>query len=119
MSNVTQGPWRKAHSGGGEFGCVTVVGKGGAHVAEVWNGGTRDPEVAEANADLVCAAYDHMLLLQAMARLGATWERAGNAGRLVIRGAVSVLGLDQFGCPKLRPHDRLFLEAALKAVSDG
>lgn len=50
-----------------EHGCVTLVGHGGVHLAQVWNGGTRDPKVAEANAARICLTWNtHDALLAAL-----------------------------------------------------
>jgi hypothetical protein len=61
---ATQGPWRVAPiEPWQEYGMVVVYGSpeatrgnNKAHVANVWNGSTRDPEVAAANARLIAAA---------------------------------------------------------------
>lgn len=84
MAKPTPGPYR--HEEGHAYGSRIVRGRGGAHVAEVWNGGTKDPAganaVAEANADLFCAAPDmlaqlrrYLPVLEAAERDPETWAR--------------------------------------------
>jgi hypothetical protein len=63
----TPGPWRAMSvSTAGAFGSRSVYGPNTAHVAEVWNGGTRDPEVAAANARLIAAAPDLLAVVATM-----------------------------------------------------
>lgn len=49
----TRGPWHIAPDRP-LYGALTIHGYRGAHVATVWNGGTRDPAVADCNAEYIC-----------------------------------------------------------------
>jgi hypothetical protein len=77
MSQHTPGPWtvKPGHA----FGSRNVYGPRKAHVAEVWNGSTRDPAeaeaVAEANARLIAAAPKMLEALKAaLERMESDWQ---------------------------------------------
>lgn len=70
MAAPTRGPWRadEMHPSD-EYGKITLRGYRGAHVADVWNGGTRDPLVAAENAQLICALVNaHASLVDVLSR---------------------------------------------------
>lgn len=73
----TRGPWRKVpvHQSD-EFGKVTIVGHLSRHVAEVWNGNSRDPDVADANAEFICMAEHMVEALRALI----PWAQSGSVG---------------------------------------